>query len=396
MKIYVVPDSLSVASDKLNSLSEQIEAVDNKLSRIYSSLDWQVKSKASISNYIKRMSSNFDKVETALKKHGSFLEEARTLYAEAENQKAEAELRFSGTEKSSSGGGTFAGTSGDSGVSNGEPEKSWFEKFFFGDLKGEGSLLKGESHGESDIFGSDAAGTLTGALFYGQYSVKNKMSFKLKDENGNWDLKSFGFVSKLKATGALAKGEAKGNIGKLSGALEGSLLTGAVSGEVKATIYDDGKINPSVKAGVKGSVSAAKGSAEVAYGDKNYDVHGSAEGDLLHAEAEAEVGAGYLGKDDDGNSRYGVSAKAGAMASVAEGKVKGGFTFLGIKVNAGVKGYAGAVGVEAGGSITTNGVKASFAGAAAIGGGIDIEVDWSGFDDWAKDTINNIVEFFRW
>ncbi len=396
MKIYVLPDNLSAASDELNSLSEQVEAVDSNLRRIYGSLDWQVKSKASISNYIKRLSSDFDKAGTTLKKHGSFLEEARNLYAEAENQRAEDELRFSETVQSSSGGGSFAGISGDSGRLEGMPEKSWFEKFFFGDLKGEGSLLSGELHGESDFFGHDTAGTLTGELFYGEYSAKNKMSFKLKDEKGNWDLKSFGLVSTLKATGALAKGEAKGNIGRLSGAMEGSLLTGAVSGEVKATIFDDGEFNPSIKAGAKGSVSAAKGSAEVSYGDKNYDVHGSVDGDLLHAEAEAEAGIGYLGKDKDGNSQYGVSAKAGAMASAAEGKVKGGFTLFGIKVNAGVKGYAGAVGVEAGGSITTNGVKASFAGAAAIGGGVDIEVDWSGFGDWAKDTVNNIVDFFRW
>ena len=80
------------------------------------------------------------------------------------------------------------------------------------------------------------------------------------------------------------------------------------------------------------------------------------------------------------------------MASVAQGKVKGGITVFGIDIDVGVKGYAVAAGVEAGGSISTNGVKANFSGALGLGAGLDISVDWSDAK-WIGDSIDAVGDF---
>ena len=62
------------------------------------------------------------------------------------------------------------------------------------------------------------------------------------------------------------------------------------------------------------------------------------------------------------------------MASVAQGKFKGGITILGVDIDVSIKGYAVAAGVEAGGSVTTNGVKANFSGALGLGAGTEFYI----------------------
>lgn len=232
----------------------------------------------------------------------------------------------------------------------------------------------------------------TAGEIYGEVGVESKASFKFRDENGKRDYKSFGLTTEAKASGCLAKGKASGNIGYLRGEAAGVLLTGTVSGTAKATLWDDGKFNPSLGVGAKAEASAAKGNAEVRVGAEQYGVYGKAEGDALHAEAEAEAGVGYIGKGKDGSAQYGVSAKASAMASVAQGSVKGGITLFGVDIDVGVKGYAVAAGVEAGGSISTKGVKAKIGGALAIGGGLEVSVDWSDAE-WIGDAADAINGF---
>ena len=80
------------------------------------------------------------------------------------------------------------------------------------------------------------------------------------------------------------------------------------------------------------------------------------------------------------------------MASVAQGSVKGGITLFGVDIDVGVKGYAVAAGVEAGGSISTKGVKAKIGGALAIGGGLEVSVDWSDAE-WIGDAADAINGF---
>lgn len=271
-------------------------------------------------------------------------------------------------------------------------ERSWFAKFINNDLKTSGSVLSGEKTGEGELWGISTAGTVSGAFLTGDASIKSRASWKFKDKDGNWDFKSFGISTEAKASGAVAKGEVEGNLGYLHGKASGKAITGAVKGEAKFTLYDDGKLNPSLSIGAKAEGSVLQGDAEVGFGTDQYGVYAKADGDLLHAEAEAKAGVGYLGKDKEGNATYGASAEASAMASVAQGKVKGGITIFGIDIDVGVKGYAVAAGVEAGGSITTEGVTANFSGALGLGAGLDVSVDWSDAE-WIGESIDAVGDF---
>lgn len=273
-----------------------------------------------------------------------------------------------------------------------ENERSWFAKFINNDLKTSGSVLSGEKTGEGELWGISTAGTVSGAILTGDASIKSRASWKFKDKDGKWDFKSFGISTEAKASGAVAKGEVEGNLGYLHGKASGKSITGAVKGEAKFTLYDDGELNPSLSIGAKAEGSVLQGDAEVGFGTDQYGVYAKADGDLLHAEAEAKAGVGYLGKDEKGNATYGASAEASAMASVAQGKVKGGITIFGIDIDVGAKGYAVAAGVEAGGSITTEGVTANFSGALGLGAGLDVSVDWSDAE-WIGDSIDAVGDF---
>ncbi len=271
-------------------------------------------------------------------------------------------------------------------------EPSWLAKFINNKYKVDGSVLGGEKSGSTDLFGIGTAGTVAGSILYGEAGIKNKSSFKFKDKDGNWDWKSFGLSTTASATGALAKGEASGNIGYLHGKASGEAVTGTVSGEAKATLYEDGELNPSLYIGAKAEGSVLKGKAEAGFGTDQYGVGAKASGDLLHAEAEAKAGIGYIGKDEDGNAQYGASAEVSAMASAAQGKVEGGITIFGIDIDVGLKGYAGAAGVEAGASITTDGATASFGGSMLLGAGLDVSIDWSDAE-WIGDSIDAVGDF---
>ena len=277
------------------------------------------------------------------------------------------------------------------GIVEAKGERSWAAAFLNNDLKTSGSYLYGEKSGEGEFLGASTSGTITGSFLYGEAGVKNK--FWWKDEDGNFDFKSFGLKSEAKATGALAKGTAEGNWGYLHGKAEGAALTAAVSGEAKATLWDDGKFNPSLFIGAKAEGSVLQGNVETGFGTDQYGVYVKADGDVLHAEAEAKAGVGYIGTDKNGNARYGAEAKASAMASIAQGRVKGGFTIFGIDIDIGVKGYAGAVGAEAGASVSSDGFKVNASGAFGGGGGLDISVDWSSAK-WVGNTVDAVSKFF--
>lgn len=270
--------------------------------------------------------------------------------------------------------------------------RSGFAKFVNNQLKVKGSVLSGELSKEGEFLGFDTAGKIAGTILTGEAGIKSKMSWKFKDDDGNWNFKSWGLSTTASASGAIATGEAEGNIGYLHGKVAGKALTGAVQGEAKCTLYDDGKLNPSLSVGVKAEGSVLQGEAEAGFGTDQYGVFVKADGDVLHAEAEAKAGIGYIGTDKKGNSVYGASAEASAMASVAQGKVKGGITMFGIDIDVGVKGYAVAAGVEAGGSISTKGVKANFSGALGLGAGLDISVDWSDAE-WIGNSIDAVGDF---
>lgn len=267
-------------------------------------------------------------------------------------------------------------------------EKSWLARFLNNELKVSDAVLSGSIEGAATLWGVNATYAASGSLLYGEAGFKNKMSLKIKDENGNLSFKNFSISSEGKATGALAKGKVEGKYGYLHGEGEASFITGAVSGGVKANLWEDGKFNPSLVAEAKAEVSVLEGNVKGGLGTDQYGVYGKAKGSVLHAEASAKGGIGYI-SDEKG---YGLSAEANAMASIAQGKVSGGITIFGIDIEVGAKGYAGAAGVECGGSITTKGVKGSFSGALGLGAGVEISIDWSDAK-WIGDGIDAVGDF---
>ena len=271
-------------------------------------------------------------------------------------------------------------------------ERSWFAKFINNDLNASGSLISGEAGAAGEFLGIGVAGTASGSILTGEAGIESKISWEFTDEDGNLDFSEFGISTVAKATGSLAKGEVKGNLGYLNGRLSGEAITGTVQGEAKFALYEDGKFNPSLFFGAKAEGSVLHGEADVGFGTDQYGVHVNAEGDLLHAEAEAKAGVGYIGTDDDGNAMYGAAAEVSAMACLAQGEVKGGVTIFGIDIDIGTKGYAGAVGVEAGASITTEGATAGFGGALGLGGKVEISVDWSDAK-WIGESIDAVGGF---
>lgn len=273
-----------------------------------------------------------------------------------------------------------------------EDTKSWFAKFINNELKTSDSVLHGEKEGQGELWGVNTAGKISGDILAYEAGVESKMSWEFQDENGNWNTDMLGFVTEAKVTGAIAQGEVEGNFGYLHGKASGKAITGAISGEAKVTLWEDGKFQPGVSVGAKAEVSVLKGEAEIGVGTDQYGVYAKAEGDVLHAEANAEAGFGSLGTDENGQVIYGAKAEASALASVAQGEVKGGFTIFGIDIDIGVEGYAVAAGVEAGGSITTEGVTANVSGALGLGAGVNISVDWSDAK-WIGESVDAVGDF---
>ena len=275
---------------------------------------------------------------------------------------------------------------------NPEQDRGWLAKFFNNELKDSGSWLgTGPKTKTGTFLGFNTSGTAEGDLLYWEAGVKNNSSFKFKDEDGNISFKSFGVDTEASATGALAAGRVEGNIGLLHGDASGKVGAVTASGKVKATLWDDGKFDPSLSVGGKLSGSVLQGEVNGGFGNDQYDVHVGASGDLLHAEAEGEIGAGHF-KDKDGNDQYGVYGKVGGMASLAQGKVKGGFKIFGIKMDASVKGHVGAVGATTGAGLTTKGANVKLGGGLGVGGEVELSVDWSDAK-WAGDMVQDVGDF---
>ena len=273
-----------------------------------------------------------------------------------------------------------------------EDERSWFAKFLNNELKADGSVLHGEVGKDGKILGFNSSGKASGDILYGEAGISGKGSWGFDKKTGKWNFKDFGFGLNAYANGSVAKGEVEGNIGYLHGKASANLLNAGVKAEAKATLWDDGKFNPSLMVGAAAEASVAHGEAEAGFGTDQYGVYGKAEGDFLYAGAEAGAGIGYIGTDKDGKPMYGAKAEAKAMACVAKGEVKGGVTIFGIDIDVGVKGYAAAAGVEAGASVSTTGVTGSFSGALGLGAGMDISIDWSDAK-WIGDTADAIGDF---
>lgn len=245
------------------------------------------------------------------------------------------------------------------------------------------SWLSGKYAGSGKVLGADSQGEVSGELFGASHTTKWSTGAKWKEKNGKMALDSLALLTaKIAGEAHVAKGSAKGNIGYLFGKAEGTVGKFAAEGSVSASLIKDGKFSPQISA--KGELSAVgvEGSAEGGFGTENNNVHVDANGKVGVAKVSGEVAAGtvYV-KNADGteSKRYGVKGEVGAEAYVAEGKISGGITILGVKIDAGIGGKFGGAGAKAGGSVTNGGVSGSASLGFGAGLEVDFSVDWSGF-----------------
>lgn len=282
---------------------------------------------------------------------------------------------------------------------NEDDSKSWIARFINNEIVEKAALYSIGVVRNGTFLGAETSQQASLSFFTGEAGLKNEASFKLKKEDGSWNTDNFGFKTEAYATGALAQGEVSSSVGYLHSKASTKVVTGAATGEAKFTIFEDGGFRPSIELEGKVSGSVVQGEVETGFGTDQYGVNVGAEGSLLNAEAGAGVGAGYLGKDKNGKAMYGVKAEASALASAAQGEVKGGITIFGIDIDLGLKGHAGAIGGKVGGGITTEGAKLDLGGALGVGAEVGISVDWSDAKwvgktvDFIGDTIQGATEF---
>lgn len=286
-------------------------------------------------------------------------------------------------------GAVAGGTAGGSGLNGNESsgsEQGGDGGFTSG--KVEGSVLEGKLEGATTVGGVATAGSVSGSVLSGEagYDVKVKSGV---DEDGNLSLSAEGSAH---ASGAIAKGEAKGNFGIASGEIEGEVGSASAKGEAKCTLMDHGEFAPSLSASAEAEAAVAKGSAEAQIGNDAYNVHGEASGKVLSAEAKSGADIGSF-RNEDGKQQYGAHAGAGAMASLAQGEVKGGISVFGIDVDVKAKGYAGAVGAEVDSYVTNNGAMLDLDLGLIVGAGAKVSVDWT---DFAENLVTGNWGFFGW
>ncbi|MGN9106675.1 hypothetical protein ACTM90_10010 [Oliverpabstia intestinalis] len=214
-------------------------------------------------------------------------------------------------------------------------------------------------------------------------STKLAGGLQKKHTDSNWDPSKaeVGAGVEGKISGSLISGSVSGNAGIASGSGEIQVGTAAVKGEAGITLVDKGKVSPAIKVKVSGEVAAAHGEVKGQLGSDEYNAHAKLDGSLLKAEAKAEGQLGFITYDDENETikkrEFGVSGEVGAEAYVAEGKVSGGFTIAGVKINASLSGKAGGAGAKAEGRITTGGASGEINAGLGLGAGIKVDVDWS-------------------
>lgn len=226
------------------------------------------------------------------------------------------------------------------------------------------------------ILGFDASGTAAGNVLGGSLTTKSKRKWDPKK-------KEVEVSGSIDAEGHLAEGSASGNIGFASGSIKGKVGTVAATGTIGASLYKDGKFSPAITGKMKAEAAVAQGEAKVKAGRENYNAHANANGTVLGAEAEASGSAGKITYKDEATGKtkteWGVKGKVGAEAYVVQGKVSGGITIFGVKIDVGIGGKAGGAGISAEGRFTNGSAKGKIGAGLGVGGELEIGIDWSNF-----------------
>ena len=240
-----------------------------------------------------------------------------------------------------------------------------------GGVSAEGSL-----YSNSGSFDMVSMGVPLGLSYFGAFLTgKADAGYEASLKNG--------IGAHFNAEGSIAEAGGSFKIGDYSYDGKIKVGTGSVKGKVGATLFKGGKLSPSIEAELKAKVAAVEGEVNQKLGNDDFNMHAHADGTLLGAEAEASCKVGEIVyKDSHGveHKEYGASAKVGAEAYVAKGRVSNGFTILGVNFDVGVEGKFMDASAYAGGEVTSSHASGKVGLGLGLGLGLDFSVDWSGFD----------------
>ncbi len=243
------------------------------------------------------------------------------------------------------------------------------------DGKSSWSFGGGKTEYQGTVLGEDVG--YEASYNVGHVTTEGKLGFEYDPEDGDYKFGASG-----KAGFSVVDGSVSGNIGDLSGTLEGKVGNIEAEGAIGATLI--GGFAPGLYAEVKGKANVLEGSASIQKGTDQFNGHVKAEGSLLGAEAEATAQIGAI-EGEDGSVQFGAKVKAGAEAYLAEGEISGGFTLFGIKVDLGLEGKAGGAGAKAGVEISTGCLEGEIGAGLGIGAGLKLKIDFTGFKfPWEK------------
>ena len=366
-------DELSRQAEDISEVAVSLGRLQRKLSSYSSGADLGISEKyAAVRGAISRETASFGVAAQRLGGLADVVRATSSHYEEAETAALDGLRNALGIEQSqgSQGFGNTGGAPNPKTGTNGS-NPSWFSQFIQNKAKVEGSVKSGKKSAKGDFLGVAASGAVSGGLLNGEASFSPDAEFNIN--KGEIHAGAEG-----KASGSLAKGKVEGDYGVLHGDAKAELGTGAVSGKINATLMKDGKFRPQVAGEAAAKAAVASGEANVRAGGKYNNVHGNASGDLLVAEAKAKVHAGAGG--------VGATVEAGAYA--AKGKVKGGFSFLGIKVDASVEGGAGGAGVAAGFGVDKKKISGKIGAGLGVGGGVEVSIDFSDAGAGIKKTVD--------
>lgn len=360
-KFHIKQDDLRVQIDEFKKIEMNLQNTYDSMISIHNSL----RSVGSFSSMLDRaIKNNEDSIEM-LENETSNMYEALDLilyrYQETEKRILENGLQKNRSDESTDSGGEAASSEEESANSI-----AW---------------ISGAMSGTGAIGSVSLAGTLYGELFGASYDTKCGIQFKKKENNGALEFDSLGIEASAAGEIHGIKGSAEGNIGYLSGKAEAEI--GKISGTaaVGASLFKDGMLSPQIYGKIKAEAEGVAGSAKASFGTENTNAHVKAKGTLGKAKASAEAGIGMITYEKNGRqvTEAGIRGNIGAEAYVAEGKVSGGITILGIDIDVGIGGKAGGAGVKAGGQVTTGGVSGSIGAGLGLGLDLDISIDWTDF-----------------
>lgn len=248
-------------------------------------------------------------------------------------------------------------------------ELNGWEKFWVDGYKGD--YISGEKSVSGEILGFDTGASVKGSLL--SYDTGGSATAKMDLENGN-----VGAKAEAKGEFHAAEGSAEAHFGDLASVkAKGSVGNVAANGEIEATIFTDGHIDPRIAASIAASASVASGSVSAKVGNDVIGGHVDASGEVLAAHADASAAIGKITyKDKDGNevTGYGVKAQAGAEAYLAKGEISGGFNFFGYNIDFSLEGKAGGAGAKAGFTAATGAISGEIGAGLGLGIGLKFNI----------------------